>query len=269
MELSPFLFGWYKLVKFLIFPFTWLCLLSGALTVLTFLPTTPTRQRWIRILATASLVLVFVFGNSLIASTLMGFVEQRAQAFDPTSRRQFDAIVVLGGGARAAGTLRPQTELSSPSMRRTVCGATLFREGWAPRLLLSGGDASVFHRGPTESIHMKQFAQHLGVSAGAITVETRSRTTYENAVESKRLLGAASVLLVTSAGHLPRALGLFQKQGFHVTGYPCGHSVRDVPGDLRHVSPFVVIPTVQALNESTYALNELVGTVVYWLAGRL
>ena len=269
MELSPFLFGLYKLLKFLIYPFTWLCLLVGALTLMVFLPVSPQRLRWVRLLSTSACLVTLILGSPIVAAILLGLIEQQAKPLDPSTARRFDAIVVLGGGVEAQGTLRPRTELTSSSTRRTICGSDLFQQGWAPRLLLTGGDASVFGKGPKESIEMKRLARRMGVPEEALLVETRSRTTYENAVETKRILNEASVLVVTSASHIPRAVALFRKQGLDATGYPCGYEVTNRPGNVRDIDPFDLIPRVEALSAATKAVNELIGTVVYWIVGKL
>ncbi len=267
MEMSPFLYGLYKLAKFLVYPYTWLFLWLGVLTLLVFSPTSPRRLRWIRVLSIASCFIVFIFGNSLGAGTLVGYLEEKARPFDPSMAREFDAIVVLGGGIRSQGTLRPTTELSAPSMRRTICGVSLYQQGWAPRLFLSGGDTSIFGVGPKESLEMKQLARRFGIPEEVIVVDTRSRTTYENAIEAKRLWGEANVLVVTSARHIPRALALFRNQGLEATGYPCGYESKNRPGEMSVSNPFNFIPGVWALSGSTQALNEFVGRFVYWLVG--
>lgn len=269
MELSPFFFGLYKFAKFAVFPFTWLFLLLGVLTFLVVLPVSPQRLRWIRILAISALLLTFLFGNPIVAATLAGLLEQQAPRLDSSSIKRFDAIVVLGGGAAGKGTLRPSDELSDLSMKRTICGADLFAHGFAPRILFSGGDASIIGSGPKEAIEMKRLARRLGVPEEAILIEDQSRTTYESAVATKRLLGQASILLVTSANHIPRALGLFRKQGLDVTPSPCGYTVKNRPGDNWGGDPFDLLPQAGAFSKSTTAIAELVGMLVYWVTGKL
>lgn len=269
MDLSPFLFGLYKLVKYLVYPYTWVCLLLGALTLLAFLPVSPRRFRWIRILAASASLVLFVFGLPLVGGSLVGLVEQRAGRFGPAPGASFDAIVVLSGGVADKGSLRPRVELGDQSIRRTICAADLFEQGLAPRLVLTGGDASIFGAGPLEAAEMAHLARRLGVPEGALVLETHSRTTYENAVRTRQLLGESSVVVVTSASHLARAQGLFRKQGLRVSGYPCGHLATDRPGDMSNLDPFDLIPEVGAMRRSTAALNELVGTLLYWLIGKL
>lgn len=269
MELSPLLFGLYKLVKYLVYPYTWLCLLLGALTFLAFLSPSPSRLRWMRILAASSSLVVFLFGLPLVGGTLVGLVEQQAGDFDPATATPFDAIVVLSGGVADKGSLRASVELSSSSLRRTICGVDLFERGLAPRLVLTGGDASIIGEGPAEAAEMARLARRLGVPAEALVLETRSRTTYENAVQTRHLLGDSSLVIVTSASHLARARGLFRKQDLRVSGYPCGFLATDRPGDWRDLDPFDLIPEVGAMRKSTTAINELVGMLVYWLVGKL
>ena len=269
MELSPFLFGLYKLAKVLIYPYTWLCLLIGALTLLVLLPRSPRRQRWGKILTISACVLVFVPGTPFVASTLVALLEGQVQPFDRSGTQRFDAIVVLAGGVGDRGTLRPTIELSNISIRRTMCGIELLKQGWAPRLLLSGGDASVFGHGPQEAVEMKLLALQLNVPESAILVETTSRNTYEHAIQAKRILADGALLIVTSASHLPRALALFRKQGFEAVGHPCGYRSANRAGDLQGVDLFDFIPSAHALAGTTNALIEIVGTVVYWAVGRL
>jgi uncharacterized SAM-binding protein YcdF (DUF218 family) len=271
MEMSPFFFGLYKLVKFALYPFTWLFLLTTVLMVLAFQRPTTSRLRWIRALVVTAFLVIFLLGNPIVARTLIGLIEQQALAFDgaraPQSR--FHAIVVLGGGIAGKGSLRPSDQLMALSMERTICGADLFMKGFAPRLLLTGGDITIFGQGPLEAVEMKKLALRLGVPEGAIVLDTESKVTYDNAAQTKRILGVSSVLVVTSASHIPRATALFRKQGLDVTGYPCGYLTKDRPGSGWDGNPFDLIPQTEALYRSTSAITEIIGMLVYRVIGKL
>jgi uncharacterized SAM-binding protein YcdF (DUF218 family) len=269
MELSPFLYGLYKLSKYALYPLTWLILLLGLLVWLASGSRSDHRVRWIRRLAILMLCLIFVLGNHRVAAHLVALIEMRAPPAELTSAQQFDAIVVLGGGIQAKGTLRPSDQLTYFSIVRTMCGADLYARGLAPRLVLSGGDASVFGQGPKEAREMKRLAMRLGVPEQAILLEEGSRTTYENATGTRKLLGDASILLTTSAYHMPRAQALFRKQGFAVTAYPCTYSSKYLPGQMPDLTMFDMIPDVEALRVTTHAINELMGILVYRLAGNM
>jgi uncharacterized SAM-binding protein YcdF (DUF218 family) len=269
MELSPFWFGLYKLAKYAVYPLTWITLFLSLATLLAIFPSSPRRHRWIRRFAIAAFILLFLFSNRIVTHTLLGLIEEQVPPFDSSTVKRFDAIVVLGGGIAPKGSLRPTDELSSVALERTLCGVHLFAKGFAPRLVLTGGDAMIFGSGVEEATVMKRIAQQLGVREEAILLENQSRNTYENAVHTKRLLGNASILLVTSAIHVPRASALFRKQGLDVTPYACGYVAQDLPWSGWSGDPFDFLPDDRALRLSTEALSEIVGILVYWAAGKL
>jgi uncharacterized SAM-binding protein YcdF (DUF218 family) len=270
MELTPFFFGLYKFVKYGLYPLTWIVLLLGAAAVLALFPFSPTRLRWVRLLVIASLLLLVTISNPLIAASLMGSLESwhRPAHLSPSDR--FDAIVVLGGGINEKGSLRPAAEPTSYSRNRTTCGVDLFQQGYAPTFVLTGGDARVFGTGPKEAAEMQRWAVRLGVPESATMIDTEARNTYENATGTKRLIGPASILLVSSAGHLPRAVPVFTKQGFRVTPAPCDYVSQDLPQESwKDIDLFDFMPSDGALQHNREVVTELAGIVIYWLAGKL
>ena len=269
MEWSPFLFGLYKLVKFAVYPYTWLCAVTAALAALAWLPASAARTRWLRILAVSAAVIVWVIGSPVTATIATGLLESRHQPFDRSSSARFDAVVVLGGGAMGKGSLRPADQLTGLSLQRTLCGTDLFLEHRAPRLILSGGDGRIFGEGPKEAVEMKRVAIGAGVPEQAILLDDRSRTTYENALGVRRALGQGSILLVTSASHMSRAAGLFRKQGFDVTPAPCNYSVQEWPAFWGNLDPFDLVPTLTALDRLTNSLSEAIGIATYWMTGKI
>ena len=271
MELTPFFFVLYKLVKYGVYPLTWIVMLAAVTMLLTWLPPTPARRRWARFMATATCLLLLVITTPLVAKPLVSLLESwpAPHQFPPSTPIQ--AIVILGGGLHDKGTLRPSIELSEESRLRTLCGADLYRQGLAGKVVITGGDISVFGSGPTEATTMKEWAIRLGVPPEAILTDSRARTTYENAIGTKHILGdAASILLVTSASHIVRATGLFEKQGFLVTPYACGYRSTDRAGDgWDHLTPFDFLPSSWALQRTSDVVEEVAGIIIYRLAGKL
>ena len=269
MELTAFWYAIYKLIKYAVFPMTWLAASVALLAILVWLPHSPTRLRLMRYAVLLTVAVVFGFGNPMISTTLLGSLEAHYPARDAASLGPADAIVVLGGGVVDPGSLRPAHELRFFSLQRVQCGADLYGKGLAPTLVVAGGDSSWYGPGSVESVWLKRHAMRLGVPEQAIRTEERSRTTYENAVEIKRLLGdRVSLILVTSAFHMLRAEGLFKKQGMTVEAFPCGYQTRSGPGLFKLSNPASLIPTVEALQKSTFALSEAMGIVVYWISGK-
>jgi uncharacterized SAM-binding protein YcdF (DUF218 family) len=130
-------------------------------------------------------------------------------------------IVVLCGGCRYSGAL------SEVTCARVEHGVRLFRQGLAPRIILSGGRWAP-HR-PACAPRMRAHAVALGLRPDDILVEDRSTRTAENAREVARLLGehgARAILLVTSPVHMRRAKLCFERQGIQVSCAPTPYRAR-------------------------------------------
>jgi len=126
------------------------------------------------------------------------------------------AVVVLG-----AGGVAPDGTLSNASLQRTLKGLELFRRGLAPILVFSGSPAR--HDRPAEAEARAEFARRCGVPPASILVETRARTTREEAQRLAEVLlprGLRRILLVVDAPGVPRTRGAFAKVGFEVLPVP-------------------------------------------------
>ncbi len=149
-------------------------------------------------------MVVWTINNTSLADRLI------APLLVDDSPAQADAIVVLG--AAVIGDCEPNLN----SLRRAIHGARLFRAKRAPVLVLSGGAAS---EGCPVAAAMMAFAGELGVPDAKMFVESRSRTTRENAEQTAPLLRArqaSRILLVTDRLHMRRAKGVFEQYGFTV-----------------------------------------------------
>lgn len=270
MDLTPFAFGLYKVVKYFLYPLSWVVILLMMTTCLLLLPSTPSRLRWARAGAGASLFVLLLISSPLLSSQLIGVLEAVYPTAQAPADRAYDAIVVLGGGVLDRGTLRPSVELSSLSLERTTCGVDLFLRGYAPKLAVTGGDASIFGSGPIEAVEMKRWAHRMGVPEDAIVIDGTARNTYENATATRRLLQDSSILLVSSASHLPRAAALFRKQGFQVMPAPCGYFARNRPGDItRDLTVLQFLPADSAILHTREAVVETAGAFLHRLMGQL
>jgi uncharacterized SAM-binding protein YcdF (DUF218 family) len=121
-----------------------------------------------------------------------------------------EAIVVLGAGLESPRTL------SLLSLRRTVHGIRLYRQGLAAMIVFSGGRSG--EEGVEGSV-MASLAQELGVPSTAIWTETQSNDTWTEALEVAKLAhprGIRTILLVTDPFHMRRARAAFERVGFRV-----------------------------------------------------
>jgi uncharacterized SAM-binding protein YcdF (DUF218 family) len=210
--------------------------------------------------------LLVAFSVPALAYQLRGSLEWR---HGPVHDRpaDVDAIVVLSGGLYRADGPRAKPELDEDTTSRCLCAFRLYRQGKHCPILVSGGQASSKEPPPGCAETMRDLLIEWGVNPADLIVEPHSRTTYENAVESCKLLqerGLRKVILVTSAIHLARSVACFRKQGFDVLPCPC--QLRATPADSsRHT----FLPSVGALQDSQRACHEWLGMAWYWLKGRI
>ncbi|RUW45976.1 YdcF family protein [Mesorhizobium sp. M8A.F.Ca.ET.021.01.1.1] len=178
-----------------------------------------------------------------------------------------DGIVVLGGGFEGAINLaRGGYELSG-SGDRMVETAILARRFPQAKVVVSGGNGSLFLDGEGDADTAPRLLGPLGVSADRLVLEDKSRNTYENAVFSRRLVEpkpGETWLLVTSAFHMPRAKALFDKAGFPTVPWPVDYrtSGKEGVGLFRDNA-------LDSVQNTTVAVREWIGLLAYWLSGRI
>jgi len=213
-----------------------------------------------RLLSGLGLAVLYVFSTEAVSSALMRAVEAGAvSTFRPDVT--YDAVIVLGGGLDPAATEHSGRPEYTAAAERVLRGFELLREGRAERVLLSGGSLDPRPQAVVEADVVAKQLQAWGIPAERIVTEGRSRNTRENAVESERLVrehGWKTLLLVTSAAHMPRAAGCFAAVGLRPDMLPVDVRISSTP--LRRMS---WLPRVGNLGQSTEALRELVGRVVY------
>jgi uncharacterized SAM-binding protein YcdF (DUF218 family) len=218
--------------------------------------------RW---LALGSLLVLALLGLSPLGNDLFIPLEDRFSPWD-ASLGAPDGIIVLGGAISPdVSVARDEVMLNESAERLTVI-ADLARRYPGARIVLSGGSGALVADEPSEAPIALRQLESFGIARERILIEDRSRNTLENAVFSKRLVEpkpGERWLLVTSAYHMPRAVGVFRKVGFPVEPYPVDWRTRGYDDLLR---PF---PTVgDGLRRADTAVREWVGLAVYWLTGR-
>jgi uncharacterized SAM-binding protein YcdF (DUF218 family) len=223
--------------------------------------------RWARAgawLMAASFVALAMLGLSPVGNTLLIPLEQRFPPWDAT-RGPPDGIIVLGGGISPdVSVARNEVVLNEAAERLTVV-AELARRYPNARILLSGGSGELIP-GASEAPFALRMIESFGIARDRILLEDRSRNTIENAAYSKQLarpIPGERWLLVTSAYHLPRAIGVFRKVGFAVEPYPVDWRTRGTRDLLR---PFGSVG--DGLRRVDTAVREWVGLAVYWITGR-
>jgi len=217
--------------------------------------------RW---LAGASLVSLAIAGFSPLGPLLLHQLESRFPPWDP-SRGPPDGIIVLGGSITKYRSLDFGEPVATEA-GRLLALAKLARAYPNARIVYSGGDASLVGRKIPETAFVPPLLDWFGIPRERVLLEERSRNTAENAAFSKELVQpkpGERWLLVTSAWHMPRAVGCFRQAGFEVEAYPVGWRThrRFRGGIVDHFSGGLTF-----LDE---AVHEWQGLLTYWLTGRI
>jgi uncharacterized SAM-binding protein YcdF (DUF218 family) len=132
-------------------------------------------------------------------------------------------------------------------------------------VLVSGRQPDLGASGQTLAELMRDFLIQLGVPVADLIVEKNALTTYENAVECRKLLESRQIrkiLLVTTASHLARAVSCFRQQGLEVIPCGCAYQTR------FQLSLVESLPSLKAAVKSRRACHEWVGLAWYAMHGR-
>jgi len=229
-----------KAIWLVVAPTNILMLIVAAATLLTVLRLSNCAA-WLAFIGTCALV---VGGFTPVTKWLTLPLENRFPQWQAGSQPIVDGIIVLGG----------------ESGERITVLAELARDFPRARLVYSGpGDDAI------AKYLLNKFSR-LGGDPERVTMEKRSRNTFENAVYSRELIKPNSNerwLLVTAALHMPRAIGCFRRVGFRVEGYPIQYTTGD-RSRLQTASGL----GANALTRLDAAMKEWIGLVVYRLTGK-
>jgi uncharacterized SAM-binding protein YcdF (DUF218 family) len=248
-----------KVLDLLLSPLSWGLLLGAGGLLL--------RHRRPRAAATLhvlALLTLYVCSTEPVANGLQQLVEA---GMESTYRAEatYDVVIILGGALDPAATeLTGRPEYNGAS-ERLLRGYELLREGRARQALLSGGPLEARPGHPVEAEVLAEQLRTWGIAAERLYAEGGSRNTRENAVEAERVVRAQGwqrLLLVTSAAHMPRAHGCFAAVGLRPDTL-----VVDVRAHPWRLHPAMWQPRAVYLAQSTDALRELTGRVVYRLRG--
>ena len=215
--------------------------------------------RWRRLgilLALISSLCLFIAAIPAVSSYLLCRVE-RALPVDPDMSGA-QAIVVLGGDARAGNGADITDALGPLSVERVLYAARAYRRVHGP-VAVSGGPV-----GSPQSSQATLMKALLETDFGVPVTwtEGKSHTTWENAVYTARMLlpaGVKTVVLVSQPWHLPRAIWAFERVGFVALPWP---TPRTVP-ETEQVADF--LPSIGGLRNTSNALHEIIGGMYYRL----
>jgi uncharacterized SAM-binding protein YcdF (DUF218 family) len=214
-------------------------------------------------LAIASISILIAVAVLPIGKFMLGSLENRFPA--PASLPdRIDGIVLLGGSTNAKRTeSRDQPSLSG-SAGRIVAFVELARRYPEARLVMAGGSGSLRPGRLTGADVTRMVLRQIGFDTERVLFESTSRNTYENAVNARALATprrGETWLLVTSASHMPRAVGVFRKAGWTVVAYPVDYQTPPTVG-------FYPRWGIGGLGSFRAASHEWIGLLAYYLLDR-
>jgi len=205
----------------------------------------------------------------ILASTLEG---QFPTSTNPSNPGGAEVIVILAGNASPRTEGRGRGELNEASWRRLWRGIELHSQfGRTVPILFSGGSEDLPNSTTNAATLAQEIARDWGIRGDHFWPENGSHNTYDSGIEVKKMLDSRfpttvrhRIVLVTSAWHMPRAVGVFSRLGIDVVPAPCdylsGSGVISIRG---------LLPSYEALSTFTLAFREWIGIAVYHLQGRI
>lgn len=222
-------------------------------------------SRWGRRLAAVGAVALLLMAFGPIGHLLAVPLETRFPA-PPDDMPAPDGIIVLGGSVDEHLSAELDRTVFVEAVERLTAPIALTRRYPKARLVFTGGSAALRGSRHTEAQAVQRFWREAGVDRGNVLYEDRSRNTYENAVFTRDLVRpnpGERWLLVTSATHMPRAVGIFRQAGFSVVAYPVDYRTAG-----RWLGWSFSRYPIKTLGLVDCAAHEWAGLIAYRLTGK-
>jgi uncharacterized SAM-binding protein YcdF (DUF218 family) len=254
-------------MSFILSKLVWAILTPGTLLLIVLAIACATHRRH-PLLSRRLLLLAAAFVATLSVSPIGAWVLKPLESRFPVvniTGQAVDGIIVLGGALDPEGTVRSGTPVLNDAAERLTTFVALARAYPQAQLIFSGGSGDPFRPSLREADQVKTLFSSLGLDPARVVYERDSRNTYENALYSRKLAqpnAGQRWLLVTSAWHMPRAVGCFEKAGWTVLPYPV---------DFRSMAHdhWAMFAPDQQLDMLTTGTREWVGLISYRLMGRI
>lgn len=246
-----------KILSFLLSPIWWIIVLL----LLYIIFGQYRRKKYFLIVAFSSLL---VFSNPFLFYHVSGWWE--GDLINPDNIEHYDGLILLGGFSSYQDS--SQRIRFNESADRLFQALELYNKGKADYFIFTGGSARILREEKEEGVYLSDYLKLIGLPDDRLLVESISRNTHENAVETYRMLKDKGMdgkrfLLVTSGFHMKRAVGCFKKEGMDVEPYatdPLQSIFKPDFGDA-------ITPSASVLARWERLYREWVGYVVYRIKG--
>lgn len=247
-----------KILSFFIHPFSWILVLL----LIGWRTKRDQRKKW---LFRSAIILTLFFSNTVIFCEFTRMWETEGQEI--TSVKHHDVAIVLGGMAEFDNN---HNRLSLRRGGDRIWQALhLYHIGKVDKLLLVGANGHLMDDGLDEANQFKAVLIDFGIPETDILVEDQSKNTFQNAIESKKIVDSYpeinSYLLVTSALHMRRSLACFRKAGFEgIESFTTDHYTGRVRG---YTFEQYLLPNISVMSDWGKLNHEWVGYISYWFVG--
>ena len=261
MNMSGSLFFWLSKLIWIIIRPDFLLVLSALVGILFWFSGAERKAKWVLTGVVLTMIGITIFP---LGSILLAPLEHRFPT-NPALPEKVDGIIMLGGAENNLLTqMWHQPELKD-SGDRYIGFIRLARAYPDAVHLFAGGSGSPMHQKWSDADTARQIFMDIGIDISGLVFENKSRNTYENGLFAKSLVHpepGQTWVIVTTAAHMPRSVGVFNRLGWPVIPYPVDHSTRSD----RKIKPGLNFSG--NLAKLVTATSEWTGLAAYYITGK-
>jgi uncharacterized SAM-binding protein YcdF (DUF218 family) len=219
--------------------------------------------RWKRAGLVLGLLAALFFAIALSPLPFMAVQQIEDQYPRPPLPPHVDGILILGSGFDSRLLKERGAPQANAGAYRLMEGFIAARHHPEARVVFSGGSGALHGSLYSEAETARYVLEGLGLDPARLTLEARSRNTYENIVFSKEMVKPRPGevwLLATSAAHMPRAMAIARQQAWPMLPWPTDYMTRPDSGHTWLANG--------GLGLADYAVHEWIGLIAYRLTGK-
>ncbi len=224
------------------------------------------QRKWGKKVLWTGIALLLFFTNPFLSNLALLAWEQDFKSFDEIETHEIG--IVLTGVTNLSKTAYDRTFFNKGADRITHA-LQLYRLGKIKKILITGGQGLNPVNPQSEAELLKRFLVMTGMPESDILIEDQSKNTAQNAQLTKAFLEENGIstdqefVLITSAFHMKRAKGCFDKVGLKTVTFPVDYSSHEVKYDL----PSLIFPNSESISHWHRLSKEWIGITIYSLVG--
>lgn len=222
------------------------------------------KWRFRKYLAILGFSLFIIFTNDFLANSFLKAWQTEPANLETIKSKKFTYGVLLTGMTNTLKEPKDRVYFNQ-NADRLLQAIMLHQQGIIDTLYISGGGATALRKDLQEARVLLSYLKSIDFSMEKVIIEDQSRNTVESARFASDFIESQNeILLITSASHMPRAMGCFEKEGFKAQSYPTVYHTND-----EMISPSMFLPSQEALMKWHILFKEWMGYSAYWIAGYL